>query len=82
MQIPAGSVLSAQGPLFGVAFAFSKRFLPLSALVEIPMTTTDLITADELLLSLQRPPMPPANRLAQAHGMQRIVQVRPRRAVL
>ena len=25
------------------------RFLPLSALVEIPMTTTDLITADELL---------------------------------
>ena len=25
------------------------RFLSLSALVEIPMTTTDLITADELL---------------------------------
>ena len=25
------------------------RFLPLSALVEIPMTITDLITADELL---------------------------------
>ena len=42
MQIPAGSVLSAQGPLFGVALA-------LLALVEIPMTTTDLITADELL---------------------------------
>ena len=49
MQIPAGSVLSAQRPLFGVALAFSGKSFPLSALVEIPMTTTDLITDDELL---------------------------------
>ena len=48
MQMPVGRVLSAQGPLFGVAFAFSGRFLP-TVFVEIPMTITDLITANELL---------------------------------